>query len=252
MTAHSPVEFDKEDLMTLDQQFSNSFRRWVLQDQGEDPILDPGESLDSLIDRYFPVETESDALLAAGFRAAVWSSLGRIFHQLERAWIKTESPIEAALLFALTVVARELSGTVRYRVDGNDYGDLDDDIDGVTIEPQKVIGNYRVDFLIEFVERGPDLGTPPNMDLCLTPLGTKTVRPTLVIECDGHEYHNRTKDQVRRDRSRDRKLQAMGYRVFRYTGAEIWEDVVECAREAISLLSDDAHESIYGPSPHVR
>lgn len=39
-----------------------------------------------------------------------------------------------------------------------------------------------------------------------------------VIECDGHEFHERTKRQAARDRSRDRAIQAFGYRIFRFTG----------------------------------
>lgn len=42
-----------------------------------------------------------------------------------------------------------------------------------------------------------------------------------VVECDGHEFHERTKEQAERDRSRDRRLQSEGIRVFRFTGSEL-------------------------------
>lgn len=51
----------------------------------------------------------------------------------------------------------------------------------------------------------------------------------LVVECDGHEFHERTKDQAKRDRSRDRRLQESGYLVFRFTGSEIYRDAFGCA-----------------------
>lgn len=52
-----------------------------------------------------------------------------------------------------------------------------------------------------------------------------------VVECDGHDFHERTKEQAARDRSRDRRLQEAGYRVFRFTGAELYRDPLGCARE---------------------
>ena len=54
-----------------------------------------------------------------------------------------------------------------------------------------------------------------------------------VVECDGHEFHERTKDQAQRDRSRDRRLQEAGFRVFRFTGSELYRDPIGCAREVI-------------------
>lgn len=73
---------------------------------------------------------------------------------------------------------------------------------------QHEIGAYRVDFLLLFYG------------------GVK-----IVVECDGHEWHERTPEQAERDKTRDRFLQAQGYLVFRFTGREIWRDPIRCARE---------------------
>lgn len=48
------------------------------------------------------------------------------------------------------------------------------------------------------------------------------------VELDGHDFHERTKEQARRDRSRDRRVQSLGWRVFRYTGSEVYADSVDC------------------------
>lgn len=57
----------------------------------------------------------------------------------------------------------------------------------------------------------------------------KDVRPPrLVIECDGHDFHERTKEQAARDRKRDRDLQALGVPILRFTGSEIFRDVDGC------------------------
>jgi very-short-patch-repair endonuclease len=59
-----------------------------------------------------------------------------------------------------------------------------------------------------------------------------------VIECDGHDFHERTKEQAKRDRSRDRRLQAAGYRVFRFTGSELYRNTLACACEVINWAHD--------------
>lgn len=75
------------------------------------------------------------------------------------------------------------------------------------IETQKKIGRYRADFV----------------------LTDSLAKCSVVIECDGHDYHERTKEQAAHDRARDRELQAQGYLVLRYTGSEIHADPFGCA-----------------------
>lgn len=55
----------------------------------------------------------------------------------------------------------------------------------------------------------------------------------LVVECDGHEFHERTKEQAARDRSRDRALQASGHTVMRFTGSELYRDPMGCVLEVM-------------------
>jgi len=89
------------------------------------------------------------------------------------------------------------------------------------IETQAQLENWRVDFLI-------------------TTLNLWNGKPRqLIVECDGHEFHERTKRQAARDRARDRKFQGLGYTVFRFTGSEIWRDPCLCA-EQISEWADTA------------
>lgn len=61
--------------------------------------------------------------------------------------------------------------------------------------------------------------------------------PKVVIECDGHDFHERTKTQARRDKSRDRRLTAAGYVVLRFTGSEIWAQPFTCALEALEIAN---------------
>jgi very-short-patch-repair endonuclease len=87
------------------------------------------------------------------------------------------------------------------------------------LEPQAKIGKYRVDFLFGFGDLADDLSK------------------AVVIECDGHEWHERTKEQAAADKSRDRYLSGEVSRVLRFTGAEIFADPDKCAREAAKILS---------------
>jgi Protein of unknown function (DUF559) len=61
----------------------------------------------------------------------------------------------------------------------------------------------------------------------------------LIVEADGHDFHERTKAQARHDKSRDRALQAAGWRVMRFTGSEIYADANRCAHEVAIVLSLD-------------
>lgn len=60
----------------------------------------------------------------------------------------------------------------------------------------------------------------------------------VAVELDGHDFHERTKEQAERDKSRDRLLQANGWTVLRYTGSEVWRDADSCANEAIQTALD--------------
>ena len=87
--------------------------------------------------------------------------------------------------------------------------------------PQCQIGSHRVDFA--FVSRFGPPGQPLHL---------------LAVECDGHDFHERTKEQAQRDKSRDRDIAALGVHVIRFTGSEIWRDPRKCAADVYSIIVD--------------
>lgn len=87
-----------------------------------------------------------------------------------------------------------------------------------TVIPQARILDYRVDFLI-----------------CIH---APTAYRGIVVECDGHDFHERTKEQVARDKSRDREIQKDGFRVFRFSGSEIWKNAIDRAAEVIDEIDN--------------
>ncbi len=89
---------------------------------------------------------------------------------------------------------------------------------GLVVIQQPDILSYRADFLIGALSAP---GAAPHW---------------AVVECDGHEFHERTAEQAEHDRARDRAMTAAGYRVFRFTGREIWRDPKKCADEVMTYL----------------
>jgi len=53
-------------------------------------------------------------------------------------------------------------------------------------------------------------------------------RHAFAIECDGHEWHEKTKEQVARDKLRDRRLVMVGITPIRFSGSEIHRDAASC------------------------
>jgi very-short-patch-repair endonuclease len=128
------------------------------------------------------------------------------------------------MCFALAIVAREGDRGVTFVFPDGPVGDVEGDLH-LTIEPQAHIGAYRVDFLVtaQLIEEGDEV---------------VIFRKQAVVECDGYEWHDTTREQAIRDRRRDRDVQIQGFSVFRYAGAEIWVNVFKCAQEVIGFLVD--------------
>lgn len=79
---------------------------------------------------------------------------------------------------------------------------------------------YIVDFKVEFLKQ------------------ENNTAHYFVIECDGHEFHEKTKEQVAKDKQRERDLMKSGYIVIRFSGSEIHESPTKCAREAIKIIEE--------------
>lgn len=124
------------------------------------------------------------------------------------------SEIERAMYMALfPMFALASSGPAALLTDGYSFGHSD--LLGGVIEfrQQAKIGQYRVDFSITV---SPDI--------------------VFVVECDGHDFHEKTREQAQRDKARDRWFQTSGIPVLRFTGSEIWRDAVDCAVEVFEAV----------------
>ena len=88
----------------------------------------------------------------------------------------------------------------------------------LSIKPQYKVGKYRVDFLVElFNGKGNEY----------------------IIECDGHEFHEKTKEQAKYDKQRERFLVQNGYKVLRFSGSEIYRDFEKITQELFDVFSSE-------------
>jgi|GEM_PF-2799884 len=134
----------------------------------------------------------------------IWDAKWAILFQAAYAQDKTESPIETILYLHLFQCAK----TYKLQT-GKD----------IIINPQYQIGKYRVDFMIEWNEK------------------------KIVIECDGHEFHEKTKEQVSRDKKRDRFITMQGYKLLRFSGSEICNNIHEVLDD-IYCLADEEYKRV--------
>jgi hypothetical protein len=124
--------------------------------------------------------------------------------------VNCESPIEQAFAFAM-----HFSG-----FQGCIYFNPDVDIVAITNQPEITCGNkkYRVDF---------------EVSVWYTKLN-KAI--SFVVECDGHEFHEKTKEQVAKNNKRDRDLISEGYQVVHFSGSEIYNSAYRCVKELLKLI----------------
>lgn len=118
---------------------------------------------------------------------------------------KLGSPIEQMLLEALIEVAGHIARPAAAGAIAT--------LNGLSLYSQLRIGGYSADLALH----------------------DPATRRGVVIEADGHAYHDRTVAQASRDRRRDRFMQARGWLVARFTGTDIHRDALACATEALEL-----------------
>ena len=132
--------------------------------------------------------------------------------------IDCESPIEQLMALELYSVNKLFSSVTSQ-------------IEILRIKPQEYIQiekqTYKVDFMVNIAFKILDKYED---DL------------NLVIECDGYEFHQKTKEQVKKDYERDRLLQMAGYYVLRFGGSEIYNNPFECRKKINQFISNKYYQ----------
>lgn len=91
---------------------------------------------------------------------------------------------------------------------------------GIYLSPQVQVGKYRVDFVISQSGIAPEDQFGP-----------------VVLELDGHAFHDKDKHQRSYEKARDRYLVKQGYRVLHYTGSDVVKDPFAVAHEALEMVA---------------
>lgn len=122
-----------------------------------------------------------------------------------------ESPIEAIFNFAMEIM----------------LFDRADEVPQLYIEPQYEIiangKNYRSDFCFD-TQNGFDEEYRYENEY------------KLIIECDGHNFHEKTKEQVKYNNERDFNLKQAGYDVLHFSGSQIYNEPFPCANKTIDYI----------------
>jgi Protein of unknown function (DUF559) len=153
--------------------------------------------------------------------------------ELRRFLLQCGSPVEQILVVALCNNLRAPINTHYNRMQGIliDFPDWDG-LFTVIVELQKTIkptfsgSTYRADLYI-YLTRFWMNGEQPKWG-------------ELVVEVDGHDFHDRTKEQASRDRQRDREMLRDGLKVIRFTGSDIYNEPFKHAEEILSHIGDEA------------
>ena len=134
------------------------------------------------------------------------------YNSLKESLIECESPIEQMLSMELKNL--HLENSVLFN----------SDLEIVGFESQKEIecnkNKYRVDFLIPVIFY-------------------KNICKCYIVECDGYEFHQKTKEQVQNDYIRQRNIEMSGYRIIKFTGTEIFNNAPSCALQVLEYIKKD-------------
>lgn len=135
--------------------------------------------------------------------------LNDFFHMGFTDYTKCESPIEKILCVAVDVVQfmrrEEFDNWLFYWIPQCDVEDNNK--------------TYRVDFMLTLEFFSEDYSNRSSVDI--------------VIECDGYEFHQKTKQQVKHDNEREMRIKLLGYDVLRFSGTQIYENPMKCANDII-------------------
>lgn len=139
-----------------------------------------------------------------------------------------ESPIEKLLWIAIQVVCK--ANCIELNDEPIQVNGKDEIAYGMHFWPQFKLDRYRADFRAYYKRH-----KQPTQDW--------------VIECDGHDFHDRNKQERQAEKQRDRYFTVRGYKILRFTGSEIFRDPYAVAVEIVKAVSGD--EDVLTPTEYL-
>lgn len=129
-----------------------------------------------------------------------------------------ESPIEQLFLVALHAMAR-----ANFEDINPDPIDVDGEWVfgcGLHLSSQFQVDKYRVDFMVSRAWK----------------FKGQNLRDSVIVELDGHEFHDKDKRQRSYEKARDRHLTRQGFKVLHYTGSDVVRDPFRVAHEVMDTI----------------
>ena len=115
-----------------------------------------------------------------------------------------ESPIEA--IFFVSIVLHNLEIEDGFRI--------------IAIPQHETnVNNYKADFLVQLFNKN-----------------NRNNYVEVLVECDGHNYHEITKSQVKKRNERDLALKKNGYDILHFSGSQIYNNPQECVKDVYEYL----------------
>ena len=130
-------------------------------------------------------------------------------------------------------IAKDFESKIAYMVAKNSISSAIEKLFLIEWVYNKVDEKFNVSLLTQH-KVNTDKGTY-TVDFSVTKIGTKS--PILAIELDGHEFHEKTREQAKSDKSRERAIVSSGIPVFRFTGSEIFQNTRRCVIEISDYLN---------------
>lgn len=253
----------KDDADRLASQFAKSLSRWggvpaLINDEAAHLTKPVPELIQQAVTTQYPLKKGNYSS-----RQGEWKQIAHLSQTFMNAYLAQEldrvanrwgsfdylldtleSPIEVLMLLSLVICARDNQLGVRVIWTHTTLGashqvELDLSLGtqalAIEIRPQFQQGKHRVDFKLTFC--GVDTVWKQDAQPGSPQFETTRMDKSMIVECDGHDFHERTKEQAKRDKERDRNLQSLGFPVYRYTGSEIFADVFKASAEIVQVLA---------------
>jgi len=99
--------------------------------------------------------------------------------------------------------------------------------DGLYFEPQYEIQTENKKYIVDFLIFGDEF---------VNSFLKKDFQ--LIIECDGYDFHQKTKKQVDYDNQREYDLKMEKYEILRFSGSKIYNEPIKCANEILNYIRE--------------
>lgn len=189
--------------------------------------------LDDLLDAALANHAGSPYIKATRLRAperrAAWARAAALaledgLNELSLACSLVDSPLEELFLCELWVTRGWGYTQVRVLRDGDTQGRSPawppGRVGELVVQAQAPVGPYRCDFALSMREFFQSV----------------RFEALVVVEIDGHDFHEKTKKQAAHDKKRDRYFAEQGLTVLRFTGSEVHRSPAACVGQALQIL----------------